>query len=67
MLFPVTALRVASQAIEKMLLDLKTLGTQRNSLGVMQTRQQLYELLRYEDYDKQDGHLHERYGREIKD
>jgi len=66
-LFPVTALRVASQAIEKMLLDLKTLGTQRNSLGVMQTRQQLYELLRYEDYDKQDGHLHERYGREIKD
>lgn len=66
-LFPVTALRVASQAIEKMLLELKTLGTQQSALSVMQTRQQLYELLRYEDYEKRDTELHERYGREIKD
>ncbi len=63
-LFPVTALRVASQAIEKMLLELKTLGTQQSSLSLMQTRQQLYELLRYEDYEKRDADLHERHGRE---
>ncbi|MGH7165209.1 MAG: isocitrate lyase/phosphoenolpyruvate mutase family protein, partial [Nitrospiraceae bacterium] len=63
-LFPVTALRVAAKAIEKMLLELKTLGTQQSSLSLMQTRQQLYELLRYEDYEKRDADLHERFGRE---
>jgi methylisocitrate lyase len=66
-LFPVTALRVAAKAVESLLVELKTLGTQRESLGRMQTRQQLYELLRYADYEKQDAELHTRYGRETQD
>jgi len=63
-LFPVTALRVAMKAVETMLMELKGLGTQRESLSAMQTRQQLYELLRYADYERQDKDLHERYGKE---
>ena len=64
LLFPVTLLRIATKAIEAMLMDLKALGTQRESLDKMHTRQQLYELLRYDQYEQQDVKLHERYGRE---
>jgi len=63
-LFPVTALRVATKAIETMLAEVKALGTQQGLLNRMHTRQQLYELLRYSDYEKRDRDLHERYGRE---
>jgi methylisocitrate lyase len=63
-LFPLTALRVATKAIEATLAELKTLGTQRESLGEMSTRQQLYDLLRYADYERQDRDLSERYGRD---
>ena len=66
-LFPVTALRVATKAIETMLAELKALGTQQGLLNRMHTRQQLYELLRYSDYEKRDKDLHERYGREEQD
>ena len=62
-LFPVTALRIAMQAIEDMLQELRTLGTQRDLLGKMQTRQQLYDLLGYDEYTKRDKDLFERYGR----
>ena len=62
-LFPVTALRVAGKAIEAMLEELKSLGTQQRSLDKMQTRQQLYELLRYAKYEKQDDDIEKRYGR----
>ena len=61
-LFPVTALRVAAKAIEDMLAELKRRGTQQASLARMLTRQQLYDLLRYTDYEKRDQELHERYG-----
>ena len=50
-LFPVTALRMANKAIETMLGELKSAGTQRRVLEQMQTRQQLYELLRYDQYE----------------
>ncbi len=63
-LFPVTLLRTATKAMETMLMELKALGTQRESLDKMHTRQQLYELLRYDQYEQQDGKLHERYGRD---
>ena len=66
-LFPVTALRMATKAIETMLAELKALGTQQGLLNRMHTRQQLYELLRYSDYEKRDKDLHERYGREEQD
>ncbi len=66
-LFPVSALRVATKAIEGLLIELRSLGTQRESLNKMQTRQQLYELLRYADYEKQDARLQERHGRDTQD
>lgn len=59
-LFPVTALRVATKAVEAMLAELKTLGTQQKSLDRMLTRQQLYDLLRYAEYEKRDKDLHGR-------
>jgi len=62
-LFPVTALRVAARAIEALLKELKSLGTQQRSLDKMQTRQQLYELLRYAEYEKRDDDIEKRYGR----
>jgi methylisocitrate lyase len=62
-LFPATALRVAAKAIETMLKELKSLGTQQRSLDKMQTRQQLYELLRYAEYEKRDDDIEKRYGR----
>ncbi|MGH7236563.1 MAG: methylisocitrate lyase [Nitrospiraceae bacterium] len=66
-LFPVTALRMATKAIETMLAELKALGTQQGLLNKMHTRQQLYDLLRYSEYEKRDRDLHERYGREEQD
>jgi methylisocitrate lyase len=53
-LFPVTALRVATRAIERMLQELKHHGSQRGMLDQMQTREQLYDLLRYGDYEKRE-------------
>ncbi|MCP9448232.1 MAG: methylisocitrate lyase [Nitrospira sp.] len=63
-LFPVTALRVAARAVESVLVELKRLGSQRHLLERMQTRRELYDLLRYEDYErrsrlcdaKEEGH-----------
>ncbi|MBQ26756.1 MAG: methylisocitrate lyase [Nitrospiraceae bacterium] len=63
-LFPLTALRVTLHAVEMLLNELKCRGTQRGELSQMQTREQLYELLRYADYEQRDEDLYERYGRE---
>ncbi len=62
-LFPVTALRVAAKAIESMLKELKSRGTQQRSLDKMQARQELYDLLRYLEYEKRDDDIEKRYGR----
>jgi methylisocitrate lyase len=62
-LFPVTALRVAAKAIETLLKELKSLGTQQRSLDKMQARQQLYDLVRYAEYEKRDDDIEKRYGR----
>ena len=53
-LFPVTALRVTTKAVEQALRELKDHGSQRDLLGHMHTRQQLYELLRYEEYERHE-------------
>lgn len=58
-LFPLSTMRVALKASESLLLELKTLGTQTESLGLMQTREQLYDLLRASEYDSEDRRLHE--------
>jgi methylisocitrate lyase len=53
-IYPVTTLRLAMKAVEDGLAALKKAGTQESLLKEMQTRAQLYELLRYEDYTKFD-------------
>ncbi len=63
-LFPLTAFRVATKAVEIVLDELRCIGTQRGSLDQMQTRAELYDLLRYADYEKRDKDLYERYGHE---
>jgi len=53
-IYPVTTLRLAMKAVEDGLAVLKKAGTQASLLKEMQTRAELYELLRYEDYTKFD-------------
>lgn len=52
-LFPVSTLRVAARAVEKLLTELKFFGSQRDWLDHMMTRQELYELLRYDHQEEQ--------------
>ena len=54
-IFPVTALRVAAKAMEGALAETLSLGTQRGLVSEMQTRADLYELIRYSDYERMDG------------
>lgn len=53
-LYPVTMLRVAMKAVEAALAVLDNEGTQRELLDLMQTRQELYEAIGYEDYEARD-------------
>ena len=53
-IYPVTTLRLAMKAIEDGLATIKKEGSQASLVGDMQTRAELYELLRYEDYAKFD-------------
>jgi len=57
-LFPVTALRMATKAVEQMLAELRSHGSQRNLWERMQTRQELYDLLRYAEYEQRDRQFH---------
>lgn len=56
-IYPVTSLRLAMKAIESGLQQLADAGSQREALDQMQTRQELYDLLRYEDYNQFDQDL----------
>lgn len=47
-LFPMTALRIAAKAIENAYKTLKLRGTQKGLVKSMQTRKELYKLLKYE-------------------
>jgi methylisocitrate lyase len=53
-LYPVTLLRVAMKAVESTLSLLAADGTQRELLDLMQTRQELYDLLEYDSYETRD-------------
>ena len=53
-LYPVTLLRVAMKAMQCALDVLADEGTQRNILDLMQTREELYELLDYRSYEERD-------------
>lgn len=59
-LFPVSALRVAARAVETLLAELTCVGTQREWLDRMMPRQDLYDLLRYDDHDASSGRTYER-------
>jgi methylisocitrate lyase len=53
-IYPVTTLRLAMKAVEAGLAVLKKEGTQESLLPEMQTRAELYDLLRYKDYEQFD-------------
>jgi len=53
-IYPVTTLRLAMKSVERGLSVIREQGTQESLLASMQTRAELYELLRYEEYEKFD-------------
>jgi methylisocitrate lyase len=53
-IYPLTAFRAALAAAERTLRTLKEQGHQRDLLGQMLTRQRLYDLLGYADYEARD-------------
>ena len=53
-LYPVTLLRVAMKAMQCALDVIADEGTQQNILDLMQTREELYELLDYRGYEERD-------------
>jgi len=56
-IYPVTALRLAMQAVESGFRALAAEGTQQSTVAQMQTRQRLYELLSYDAYAEIDNDL----------
>ena len=48
-IFPVTLQRIAMKAVSEALRELRERGTQQDLLGCMQTRQELYDLLGYQE------------------
>jgi methylisocitrate lyase len=57
-IYPVTALRLALKAVERGLTAIRDEGTQASLLDAMQTRAELYELLRYPDYAQFDQRIY---------
>ncbi len=53
-LYPVTLLRVAMKAVEAALAIIANEGSQAEMLDLMQSRQELYDLLEYSDYEARD-------------
>jgi methylisocitrate lyase len=53
-LYPLTAFRAAMKAAEETLIHLRDHGNQRDILGKMQTRAELYDLLGYADWEARD-------------
>jgi methylisocitrate lyase len=56
-IYPVTSLRIAMKSVTDALGDIEASGTQRDIIGKMQTRQELYDLLQYERYNTFDQGL----------
>lgn len=54
-IYPVTSLRVAAKAYERVFTEILQKGTQAASLDDMQTRSELYDTIRYFDYEELDG------------
>lgn len=58
-IFPMTAFRAMMKAAEAVYQTLRETGTQRGMVGQMQTRQDLYDLIRYADYNALDKRIAE--------
>jgi methylisocitrate lyase len=56
-IYPVSSLRVAAKAIEKLLEEIFEKGTQKDCLEQMLTRKELYEAIRYYDYEALDANI----------
>src|SRR5439155_26952156 len=56
-LFPMTGFRAAMKAVEEAFQRLAAEGTQQGFLDRMQTRAELYDLVRYEDYARLDARI----------
>ncbi len=56
-IFPMTPFRVMMKGAEEVLMELKDKGSAERFLQRMQTREELYELLRYRDYEKMDKRI----------
>ena len=52
LLYPLSAFRAMNKAALAVFTELRTKGTQRGVLELMQTRDELYEVLRYHDYEE---------------
>lgn len=51
-LYPLSGFRAMSQAAEKMFTSIRTKGTQNEDLGSMQTRDELYDVLGYHEFEQ---------------
>ncbi len=58
-ILPVSALRVANKATKEAFEFIKMFGSQKDLLDKMQTRQELYKLIKYSDYEAFDKSLKE--------
>lgn len=56
-IYPVTSLRVAAKAYERMFQLIKTEGTQRKGIQDMQTRSELYDTISYYDFENLDKEI----------
>jgi len=59
-IYPVSGLRAANYAIRKTFEYIKKNGTQKGILDQMQTRQELYELIKYHEYEAFDKSIFEK-------
>jgi methylisocitrate lyase len=58
-IYPVTTFRLALKAVEDGLKSIFEMGTQDHLLDKMQHRKRLYEILRYEEYNRFDGKIYD--------
>ena len=56
-IFPMTAFRVMMRAAEDLYRELKSTGSQAAFIDRMQTRKELYELIRYADFEEVDRQI----------
>ncbi|MDA1476825.1 methylisocitrate lyase [Bacillus changyiensis] len=56
-IYPVTSLRAAAKAYERVFTDIYQKGTQKDVLQDLQTREQLYDAIHYNDYEVLDKNI----------